>query len=179
MKGREADRRRLRRLTLDAMLVALALVLALVERWIPLELLVPVPGIKLGLANIVTLVALMRLRVLDAVAILLVRVAIMSAITGVTTMFFSLGGGVLALLLMWLLSFLEGRRLSVIGMSMAGAAAHNLGQVGVASLVLGEPLLLVTYLPPLLITGLLTGVLTGAAAGPVIRNLARLPALYQ
>ncbi|HPX93145.1 MAG TPA: Gx transporter family protein [Bacillota bacterium] len=175
MKTKGAQRRRLRRLTLDAMLVSLALVLALVERWIPLELIVPVPGLKLGLANIVTLVALMRLHVTDALAILLVRIMIMSAITGITTMLFSLGGGLLALVVMWLLSFLEGRSLSVIGMSMAGAAAHNIGQVGVASLVLAEPLLLVTYLPPLLITGLLTGVLTGAAAGPVIRNLTALP----
>jgi len=176
---RETQRRRLRRLTLDAMLVSLALVLAIVERWIPLELIVPVPGLKLGLANIVTLVALMRLQVTDAVTILLVRIMIMSAITGITTMLFSLGGGLLALLVMWLLTFLEGRSLSVIGISMAGAAAHNLGQVSVASLVMREPLLLVSYLPPLLITGLLTGILTGAAAGPVIRNLARLPALYR
>lgn len=179
MSQRELQRRRLRRLTLDAMLVSLALVLAIVERWIPLELIVPVPGLKLGLANIVTLVALMRLHVSDAVTILLVRILIMSAITGITTMLFSLGGGLLALLVMWLLSYLEGRSLSVIGMSMAGAAAHNLGQVAVASLVMSEPLLLVTYLPPLLITGLLTGILTGAAAGPVIRNLARLPALRE
>lgn len=179
MNRSEAQRRRLRRLTLDAMLVSLALVLAIVERWIPLELIVPVPGLKLGLANIVTLVALMRLQVADSVTILLVRILIMSAITGITTMLFSLGGGLLALIVMWLLTYLEGRSLSVIGISMAGAAAHNLGQVSVASLVMREPLLLVTYLPPLLITGLMTGILTGAAAGPVIRNLARLPALYR
>ena len=179
MNRSEAQRRRLRRLTLDAMLVSLALVLAIVERWIPLELIVPVPGLKLGLANIVTLVALMRLQVADSVTILLVRILIMSAITGITTMLFSLGGGLLALIVMWLLTYLEGRSLSVIGISMAGAAAHNLGQVSVASLVMRERLLLVTYLPPLLITGLMTGILTGAAAGPVIRNLARLPALYR
>ena len=123
--------------------------------------------------------ALMRLQVADSVTILLVRILIMSAITGITTMLFSLGGGLLALIVMWLLTYLEGRSLSVIGISMAGAAAHNLGQVSVASLVMREPLLLVTYLPPLLITGLMTGILTGAAAGPVIRNLARLPALYR
>lgn len=162
------------RLTLDAMLVALALVLAIVERWVPLELVVPVPGLKLGLANIVTLVALIRLGLADALAILLLRILIMGAITGIPTMLFSLGGGLLALALMWLLSLLEGRILSVIGISMGGAAAHNFGQVAVASLVMGEPLLMVTYLPPLLFTGLLTGILTGAAAGPVIRNLSRL-----
>lgn len=169
-----ALQRRVRRLTLDAMLVALALVFSLLERFIPLELIVPVPGLKLGLANIVTLVALMRLEFWDALAIVLVRVMIMAALTGITTMLFSLGGGLLALLVMWMLKQGEGHWLSVIGISMAGAAAHNIGQVAVASWVIGEPRLMITYLPPLLLTGLATGILTGTAAGPVIRNLGKL-----
>lgn len=179
MSGRtlSRQRQRLRHLTADAMLVALALVLAIVERWIPLELLVPVPGLKLGLANIVTLVALLRLRPIDALAILMVRILIMGSITGLTAMLFSLGGGLLALLIMWLLSRWEDRVFSVIGISVAGAAAHNIGQVSVAGLILQEPLLILTYLPALLLTGLATGLLTGVAAVPVIRSFARLPGL--
>jgi heptaprenyl diphosphate synthase len=171
------QREQLRRLTQDAMLVSLALVLAIVERWIPLELLVPIPGLKLGLANIVTLVALLRLRPADAVIILLVRIIIMGTITGLTAMLFSLGGGILALLIMWLLSHWEGRLFSAIGISLAGAAAHNIGQVLVAGLVMGEPLLIVTYLPALLLTAIGTGLLTGVAAVPVLQVFARLPAL--
>jgi heptaprenyl diphosphate synthase len=171
------QRSRLRRLTLDAMLVSLALVLAIVERWIPLELLVPIPGLKLGLANIVTLVALLRLRPSDALIILFVRILIMGTITGLTAMLFSLGGGMLALLTMWLLSYWEDKLFSAIGISLAGAAAHNIGQVLVAGLVMGEPLLIITYLPALLLTGIGTGLLTGVAAVPVIRVFARLPAL--
>ena len=165
-----AVRQRLRRLTFDAMLISLALVLAIVERWIPLELIVPVPGLKLGLANIVTLFALMRLKPLDALIILLVRCLIMVSITGLTSLLFSLSGGLLALLVMWLMVRYEDRVFSVIGISMAGAAAHNIGQVIVAGLIMSEPLLIMTYLPALLLTGLATGVLTGVATLPVIRR---------
>jgi FAD:protein FMN transferase len=164
------QRLRLRRLAIDAVLVSLALVLSIIERWIPLDLIVPVPGIKLGLANIVTLFALLRMRPLDAGIILLVRSLAMVAITGPVTLLFSLTGGFLALLLMWLLSCWEGRTFSVIGISLAGAAAHNIGQVAVAGLILNEPLLLLTYLPPLLLTSLATGTLTGIAAYPVVRR---------
>ena len=169
---------KIRRLTLDAMLVALALVFSLLERWIPLDLILPVPGIKLGLANIVSLVALVRLTFLDALAILLVRLAIMTSISGLTSLLFAPSGGLLALLVMWALGRGRGKCLSIMGVSMGGAAAHNIGQVAMASLILGEPLFLTIYLPPLLITGLLTGLLTGAAAGPVIRNLGLLPGFY-
>lgn len=161
-------RHRVRRLTLDAVLIALALVLSIVERWIPLELIVPVPGIKLGLANIVTLFALLRLTPLDAVAILVTRSVILGLITGPTTLFFSLGGGTLALLVMWLLGRWEGRAFSLIGLSVAGAAAHNFGQILVAVVLLAEPLLLQMYLPPLLLTSIVTGALTGIGAFPVV-----------
>ena len=161
---------KLQRLTLDALLISLALVLSLVERWIPLELLVPVPGIKLGLANVVTLFAILRLKPGDAVLIVVVRSLILGAISGPTTLLFSLSGGLMAFGLMWLLSRWHDRVCSVIGISLAGAAAHNIGQVAVAGLVLSEPLLLMTYLPPLLLTGLVTGTLTGVAAYPVIRR---------
>jgi heptaprenyl diphosphate synthase len=161
---------KLQRLTMDALLISLALVLSLVERWIPLELVIPVPGIKLGLANIVTLFAILRLRPVDAFLIVVVRSLIIGVISGPTTLMFSLAGGLLAFGLMWLLSRWHERVFSVIGISLAGAAAHNIGQVAVAGLVLSEPLLLMTYLPPLLLTGLVTGTLTGVAAYPVVRR---------
>ncbi len=164
------QRLRLRRLTLDALLIALALVLSVIERWIPLDPVIPVPGLKLGLANIVTLFALLRLYPLDAVVILFVRSLVMVAITGPVTLLYSLAGGALALLVMWFLSRFEGRAFSAIGISLAGAAAHNIGQVAMAGLILDEPLLLLTYLPPLLLTSLATGTLTGVSAFPVIRR---------
>ena len=161
-------REKTRRLTLDAILLALALILAIVERWIPLDLLVPVPGIKLGLANIVSLFALARLTFSDALAILVMRCLIIGTFTGLTSFLFSITGGLLALLVMAVLIRWEGRVFSMIGVSLAGAAAHNIGQISVAVLLLGEWRLLVTYLPPLLLTSLGTGTLTGVAALPLI-----------
>ncbi len=168
------SRLRLQRLTRSAILVSIALVLSLVERWIPLHLIVPVPGLKLGLANVVTLFALLRLGVADAFLILLTRSLIMGGILGPMTLMLSLSGGFLAFLIMWLLSRWEGKVFSVIGLSLAGAAAHNFGQVAMAGLILSEPLLLLTYLPPLLFTSLGTGTLTGIAAMPVIERFRRL-----
>ncbi len=171
-------RQSLRSLTTDAIFLALALVLSIIERWIPLELIVPVPGLKLGLANIVTLFALLRLRPRDAFVILFVRCLIMGTITGPVTLAFSLAGGTLALLVMWLFSRWVNRAFSVVGISVAGAAAHNIGQVCIAALIMNEPLLLMSYLPPLLLTGLATGTLTGIAAFPVIRYWAARPMAF-
>ena len=78
-----------KKLTLCGMLTALAIVLSLAERLFPLDAIVPVPGVKLGLANVVTLFALTRLSVRDAVAILLCRVALSSLLMGSVTAFFA------------------------------------------------------------------------------------------
>jgi heptaprenyl diphosphate synthase len=169
----DRNRRQIRRLTQGAVLTALALVLSIVERWIPLDLIVPIPGIKLGLANIVTLFALLRLSPLDAAIILLIRSLVMGLITGPTTLMFSLAGGTLALLVMWLLSRFEGRAFSLVGISVAGAAAHNIGQISVGVLLLSEPLLYLMYLPPLLLAGLVTGTLTGITAFPIAARFSR------
>lgn len=160
-----------RRLTRGAMLVSLALVLSLLERLIPLELFIPIPGVKLGLANIVTLFALASLGMRDATVILVLRVGILGLINGPVPFILSAAGGLLSLVVMWILMRGNGRVFTLIGVGMGGAVAHNTGQVLAASLLLGNPALLVTYLPALLLTGLLTGVLTGSAAIPVCRIL--------
>lgn len=159
-----------RRQTLDALLISLALVLSWLEHFIPLELVVPIPGIKLGLANIVTLFSVLRLKPADTLLIVVSRSLIMGAVSGPMTLLFSLSGGLLAFGLMWFLSRWHERAFSSIGISVAGAAAHNIGQVTAAVWVLHEPRLLFAYLPPLLITGLVTGTLTGIAAYPVIHR---------
>jgi heptaprenyl diphosphate synthase len=169
--SRQSDR--IRRLTTDALLISLALVLSIAERWIPLELLIPVPGIKLGMANIVTLVAVLCLYPIDAIALVTVRSLILGLISGLTTFLFSLSGGLLALMVMWLAGKLYDRVFSVIGISLVGAAAHNIGQIFVAGFILREPLLMTTYLPVLLLTSLVTGTLIGVAALPVIRWFTR------
>ena len=83
---------------------------------------------------------------------------------------FSLTGGLLAFFVMLLMIRWHGRAFSIFGISIAGAAAHNLGQIAAASLLLGENLFF-TYLPILLLTGIVTGILTATAAGLLFSKL--------
>jgi heptaprenyl diphosphate synthase len=170
-----ADRKiKTRRLAYDAILLALALILAIVERWIPLALIVPIPGVKLGLANIVTLFALLRLKPADALAILILRCLIIGTITGPVSLMFSLSGGLLAFLFMWLMVIWHNRAFSLIGISVAGAAAHNVGQIMFAVFLMSEPLLIWTYLPLLLLAGTVSGTLTAVAALPLVSRFPRI-----
>lgn len=163
-----------RRLAYDAVLLAIALVLSIVERWIPLGAVIAIPGVKLGLANIVTLFALLRLKPADALVILILRCLIVGTITGPVSLMFSLAGGLAAFLIMWPLVVWHGRLFSLIGISVAGAAAHNIGQMTVAVFLLSEPLLIWTYLPLLLLAGTVSGTLTAIAAMPLISRFPQL-----
>ena len=137
-----------RQLTLCAVLTAMALALSYLENFFPLSLAIPIPGIKLGLANIVTLFALYALGPGQALLILVARCLLGAVFAGnMNALIFSLMGGVTAMLVMIGLSRL--RHLSVYGVSVGGAAAHNCGQVAAAVLTLGNTAPLY-YLPVLL-----------------------------
>ena len=166
--------RYVKRLAVNGILVGLAVVLSIVERWIPLDLIVPVPGIKLGLANIVTLFALYRLAFADAAAIVVVRCLLTALVAGPASLLFSLLGGLSALVAMALLRKGDGRVFSIYGVSMGGAVAHNIGQVSAACLQLWDLSLASSYLPLLMLFGLVTGIPTAAAAAPVLRRLKRI-----
>ena len=126
-----------RQLTLCAVLTAMALALSYLENFFPLSLAIPIPGIKLGLANIVTLFALYALGPGQALLILLARCLLGAVFAGnMNALIFSLLGGVTAMGVMIALSRLK--RLSVYGVSVGGAAAHNCGQVAAAVLTLGN-----------------------------------------
>ena len=145
-----------RELTLCAVLTALALALSYMENFIPLSAAIPLPGIKLGLANIVTLFALYALGAGQALMILAARCILGSLFAGnLNALIFSLMGGVTAMLVMILLSHVRG--LSVYGVSVGGAAAHN------------APLY---YLPVLLGVSIFSGALTGLIAVCLFRALA-------
>ena len=167
------------RLARAALLTALALGLSWMERFIPLQLLVPLPGIKLGLANLVTLFALYFLGGRMALAILCVRCLLGSLFGGGVTAFcFSITGGLLALAVMTLARRLP--LLSVYGVSILGAAAHHLGQILVAVALLRSGYV-VAYLPFLLLVAIATGFLTGAISSALFRAMlaADLPFLKQ
>ncbi|WP_346669986.1 Gx transporter family protein [uncultured Subdoligranulum sp.] len=167
------------RLARAALLTALALGLSWMERFIPLQLLVPLPGIKLGLANLVTLFALYFLGGRMALAILCVRCLLGSLFGGGVTAFcFSIIGGLLALAVMALARRLP--VLSVYGVSILGAAAHHVGQILVAVALLRSGYV-VAYLPFLLLVAIATGFLTGAISSALFRAMlaADLPFLSQ
>ena len=156
-----------RKLTLCAVLLSLALALSYLERFIPLQMVIPLPGVKLGLANIVTLIALYLLGTKAAFAILVPR-CIMGAVFGggITGLLFSMTGGLLAMSVMALC-----RRIpcfSVYGVSVLGAAAHNIGQI-LAAMVLLESVYVGAYLPYLLLVAIATGMATGTAGAGVLK----------
>ena len=158
-----------KRLTSCAVLLSLALALSYMERFFPLQAIVPLPGVKLGLANIVSLVALCLLDGRSACCILALR-CILGAMFGggITSLMFSLTGGALSMLVMLLARRLP--FLSIYGVSILGAAAHNIGQILIAMLLMHSAYI-GAYLPYLLIVAIFTGFATGAAASGVLRVL--------
>lgn len=163
-----------KQIALCGVLVAVALVLSLVEKMIPIQVLIPIPGMKLGLANVVTVFALTRLRVRETLAILLVRVTLASVFMGsVTAFLFSLFGGLLAMVVMKMLLYGQDRYFSLVGISIAGAAAHNIGQISAAVLVLGT-INVVGYLPFLLLVSIPMGLVTGLVCTAVLGHLERI-----
>lgn len=158
-----------KQLAVCAILIALALALSYTERFIPLQLLIPLPGVKLGLANIVTLIALYLLGTRQAFVILILR-CILGAVFGggITGLLFSLTGGILAMATM--AAARKAPCFSIYGVSILGAAAHNIGQI-CAAMLLMHSLYIGAYLPYLLSVGLVTGFATGGAGAGVLRVL--------
>ena len=156
-------------LPLCALLTATALALSYLENLFPLSLAIPIPGVKLGLGNIVTVFALYALGPGQALMILTARCLLGAMFAGnMNALLFSLLGGLAAMLAMILLVRLG--RCSVYGVSVGGAAAHNCGQMAAAVLTLGSTAPLY-YLPVLLAVSLLTGTLTGLVSACLFQAL--------
>ena len=152
---------KVRKLTLMALLTAIALTIFMVEAQIPSP--VPVPGIKLGLSNIVTMFAVFVLGGKEALTILFVRVFLGAVFSGqFSTIFYSAAGGLLAwLVAVGLKRVLTRKQIWVAG--CMGAIAHSVGQMIVAVLVTGTPGLVI-YLPVMILCGIVTGLFTGLCA---------------
>ena len=160
--------KRAQQVALSGLLTSLMLVFGLIERQFPLT--AAIPGVKLGLANSVLLYSLYMLGIRQSFVLMLLK-ALMSWLiyTNMNAMFYSLGGGLLSLVVMILVSRMKG--VSVIGVSALGAVFFNIGQILTAAWVLGTPQLIVTYLPVLMVSGVLTGILTGVIAKLVMKHL--------
>ena len=150
-----------RKLTTLALLCAIALTIFMVEAQIPP--IVPLPGVKLGLANIVTVFAVFALGAKEAAAVLFVRIFLGAVFAGnFSTILYSAAGGVCAIGVSILLKkVLTGKQLWVAG--CLGAVAHSIGQMAMAVLLTGTPGL-VLYLPVMIVISILTGCFTGLCA---------------
>lgn len=147
---------------------ALALIFSYIETLIPINF--GIPGIKLGLANLIIVVALYKLELKEVYMLAVVRVLLSGFIFGnYFSIIYSLAGGLLSLTVMALLKRQEG--FSVMGISMAGGVFHNVGQMIVAVLVV-ETFSISYYLPVLLIAGLITGLVIGVVGDGILKRLA-------
>lgn len=159
---------RVQKLTALALYTTLSLAVYAVESAIPP--LAPIPGIKLGLANIITLLLLQHYSLRETALVLSARILLSSLLFGqAVSMLYSLSGGVVSLLAMWLISrLLKGRCCFLTG--AFGGLAHNLGQLLTALLITLTPGVL-TYLPFLILSGIITGLFTGLCAAFASRYL--------
>lgn len=156
-----------RKVAYTALLTALALIFSYVEAIVPVS--VGIPGVKLGIANLVVLVALFTLDFRYAFAVNMIRILVNGLLfTGLFGALYSLAGGILSLLVMWLLS--RTRLFSIVGISMAGGVAHNIGQLLVASFVISD-LRIFSYLPVLMFSGIISGILIGFLAHYVLKSI--------
>ena len=156
-----------KRVATDGIFIALALILSYLEVLIPIN--IGVPGIKLGLANIVAVTGLYYMKLPDVWLISLIRIVISSLLFGnMMALAYSLTGGVLSLCVMILLKKTD--RFSVIGVSIAGGVFHNIGQILAAMVVTSVPIISY-YLPVLMVAGIVTGLIMGFISGRVLTIL--------
>lgn len=154
-------------LTEGALLLSLAFVLSYLEAQIPFG--IAVPGVKLGLANIVTMFVLYRYSAGRAYGFMVFRVILTGIVfSGIHMMLFSFAGGSLCILAMWLAG--KTKLFSVMGISMIGAVFHNVGQI-LVTCVLMENTNIFYYLPVLCLSGLISGFFIGYVSGLFIQKL--------
>ena len=161
MKKRSA-----KHITMLAMLITVALMLSYVETFIPA---MPIPGAKIGLPNVVTLVALYAFGFWEALVITIIRTTISAFLfSSVISLMYSVTGGILSLLAMYFLKRITKEKASLQAVSITGAITHNLGQLIIAALVL-ETLSLATFLPWLIVLAVPAGIVVGILAKYLLR----------
>lgn len=159
-----------KRIAVVALNIALAFALSFLESLIPFNF--GVPGVKIGLANIVVCSAVYTLDRRDAFFISMVRILLSGLLfSGAFSLLYSFAGGIVSFLVMILLT--KSDRFSPIGVCVAGAVSHNLAQIIVASLVM-KTNIIVFYFPVLLFTGAAAGVGVGLLCAVIIRRVEKI-----
>jgi heptaprenyl diphosphate synthase len=152
------------------LLISQALVLSIIESWIQIP--VPVPGVKLGLANIITVVVIVYFGFREALTVVVVRCVLTSFFGGGGWMFFffSAAGGILSTMIMSILYKTGRNKFSLTGISIAGAITHNIGQLLVAVFFMRD-LAVAVYLPVLLVSGCIMGFFVGFVSNLLVNAL--------
>lgn len=156
------------KISLIAMLTAGAIIISIIESFIPS---IGIPGIKLGLANIIILISLYELGAKEAFLINVLRIYLSNLLRGTIMgmgFLMSLSGGLLSFVVM-LLFYLIVKKFSIIGVSVIGAIAHVVGQILIAMLYLGTTLV-IFYLPFIALSAIITGIFVGIVAKAVIKT---------
>lgn len=161
-----------KRMVLLAILTSQALVLSVMESWFPVP--VGIPGIKLGLSNIITITSLIYYSLSNTLILVLIKCILSSLFMGGPVIFaFSLCGGVLSTLVMWVILKYMKNWFSLVGVSIAGSITHNIGQIMVAALIMND-ISVTGYLPVLLFSGIIMGAFVGICSTFVVRTLKKL-----
>lgn len=160
---------RIKKMVLFAILAAAAIILHFVEGLFPLP--IPVPGIKLGLANVVSIVALYLFGPVSSFTILILRVLMTSFLySGFTSLIYSLAGGLLSVLGMSCIWALRRKGFSIISAGVVGGVFHNIGQIFAAAIML-QTVSVFVYSPVLIISGVITGIVTGIISNIIVPRL--------
>lgn len=163
------DKNKSKKIALFGIMVALAFTFSYLESLIPFNF--AIPGVKLGLANLVVVVALYIMKPTEAFFIAIIRILLAGLTFGnVYSLAYSLCGGILSFVVMLLV---KKTKLSVIGVSMLGGICHNIGQIIVAAIVM-ETARIAYYLPVLLGAGLVTGLLMGIISKLVVNRFEKI-----
>lgn len=156
-----------RKIAISSIFATLALIFSYIERMIPID--IAVPGVKLGLSNIIVIIVLYTLGTKYALGINVFRIFVGGLLfSGVFGMVYALGGGLLSFLVMYLLK--KTNLFSLVGVSMAGGVFHNIGQILMATLIISNVKLML-YMPILILSGIASGIIIGVLAYNLIKPL--------
>ncbi|MBL3716528.1 heptaprenyl diphosphate synthase [Lactococcus garvieae] len=159
-----------------ALLTSAAVVMGIFESWIP-SFFAFAPGAKVGLANLVMIIAIFTLNWRKVWTMQILRLLITALFTGFSVFIYSAAGAILSLLAMYLMKQLGPRRVSLIGISVVGGFFHNLGQLAIASLLAGTSTVLL-YLPWLSFFGMLAGFAIGVGGNQLIQRVEPIQLLF-
>ena len=161
----------IKKMAISGIFISMALVLSFFEGMLPVNF--GIPGVKLGLTNIVSLTALFILGPVSAIAIQLGRVILAALMFGnMAGLIYSLAGGLLSIFTMILLYNIRRPLFSIVAISVLGAVFHNIGQIAVAAIMVSD-LRISYYLPILMLSGVAAGIFVGLVCKYLIKGLLR------